>query len=111
MKMKHVSEGKPVENPAGIVRKTLAYNDEAMLCHFDLKQGAEIPLHDHRATQIGYIIRGRVRMLSEDPAKEVDAGAGDTYVFGPHEKDGTRVLEDAEYIEVFTPSRAEHKDC
>ena len=51
MKMKNVAEAKAVENPPKIIRKTLAYNDEAMLCHFVLKKGGKIPLHDHRAVR------------------------------------------------------------
>ena len=110
MKMKSVREGKPVENPPGIIRKTLAYDDEAMLCHFGLAKGAKIPLHEHRAVQIGYVIRGRVRFLAENPADEFEGGPGDSYVFSAHVKHGTIALEDGEYIEVFAPSRDEYKD-
>ncbi|MDO8335603.1 MAG: cupin domain-containing protein [Candidatus Saccharibacteria bacterium] len=110
MKMKSVSNAKPVEKPQGIIRRTLAYNDEAMLCHFVLKKGAEIPLHDHRATQIGYIIKGKVKLLAENPANETEAGEGDAYVFSAFVKHGTQVLEDSEYVEVFVPVRDEYKD-
>ena len=101
MKMKNVTEAKPVENPPGIIRKTLAYNDEAMLCHFNLKKGGKIPLHDHRATQIGYIIKGKVKFLAENPEDETFAQAGDSYVFSAYVKHGTEVIEDSEYVEVF----------
>lgn len=110
MKMKKVSEARPVEKPPGVTRKTLSYNREAMLCHFHLRKGAQIPLHDHRATQIGYILGGRVRFLREKPEDEFKVQAGDSYVFDPHIKHGTIALEDTEYIEVFTPSREEYKD-
>jgi len=108
--MKSFNEGKAVENPPGVVRKTLSYNDEAMLCTFSLKKDAKIPLHDHRATQIGYVISGKARFLAEDPANEFEGVAGDSYVFGPHVKHGTIALEDTEYVEVFTPARDEYKD-
>ena len=110
MKMKNISEAKPVENPPGIVRKTLSYNDEAMLCHFNLKKGSKIPLHDHRATQIGYIISGKVRFIAETTDKEFEANPGDSYVFSAFVKHGTDVLEDTEYVEVFVPVRDEYKD-
>ncbi|HDY64986.1 MAG TPA: cupin domain-containing protein [Phycisphaerae bacterium] len=109
-KMKNLSEGKPVEAPPGIVRKTLSYNDEAMLCYFSLQAGAEIPLHDHRATQIGYVISGEVRFLAENTDDEFEVVTGDSYVFNPHVKHGAVVLKDTEYIEVFTPPRGEYKD-
>ena len=108
--MKHVSEGKPVENPEGVVRKTLSYNDEAMLCHFVLAKGAKIPLHNHRATQIGYVVRGKARFIAERPEDEFEVGPGDSYVFGPFVKHGATALEETEYIEVFSPARDEYKD-
>ena len=80
MKMKNVAEGKPIENPPGVTRKTLAYNDEAMLCHFILQKGAQIPLHEHRASQIGYIVRGKARFLAEDKKDEFEVGPGDSEV-------------------------------
>ncbi len=110
MKMKTVAEGKAVENPEGVVRKTLAYNDESMLCHFTLKKGAKIPLHNHRATQIGFIVRGKARFLAEKPEDEFEGGAGQSYVFSQFVKHGTVALEETEYIEVFVPVRDEYKD-
>ena len=110
MKMKNASEGKPIENPAGVVRKTLSYNEEAMLCHFGVEKGSKIPLHNHRATQIGYIIKGKARFLAEDPEDEFEAAVGDSYVFGPYVKHGTIALEYTEYVEVFSPARDEYKD-
>ena len=40
-----------VENPPGILRTTLAYNAQMMLCHFKMKKGTKIPLHDHEAAR------------------------------------------------------------
>jgi quercetin dioxygenase-like cupin family protein len=110
MKMKKVQEAKPVENPPGVVRKTLAYNEEAQLCHFALAKGAKIPLHNHRATQIGYVVKGRVRFLAEAPEDEFEVEAGDSYVFSAWVKHGVVVLENSEFVEVFAPTRSEYKD-
>ena len=110
MKQKHVSEGKPIENPPGVIRKTLAYNEESMLCHFLLAKGSRIPLHNHRATQIGYVVRGKARFLAENPADEFEGGAGASYVFSAFVKHGTIALEETEYVEVFVPARDEYKD-
>ena len=110
MKMKSVTTGKPQENPPGVIRKTLSYNDEAMLCHFTLKKGAQIPLHSHRATQIGYVIKGKAKFLAENPTNEFEGQTGDSYVFSTFVKHGTIALEDTEYVEVFVPVRDEYKD-
>ena len=110
MKMKSVATGKPQEGPEGVTRKTLSYNDEAMLCHFILKKGAKIPLHNHRATQIGYVVRGKGRFLAETPEAEFEAEAGDSYVLSAFVKHGTVALEETEYVEVFVPPREEYMD-
>lgn len=110
MKMKNVSEAKGVENPTGVTRKTLSYNDEAMLCHFFLKKGSVIPLHEHRASQIGYLVKGKARFLAEKSEDEFFGTVGDSYVFSAHVKHGTEALEDTEYVEVFVPVRDEYKD-
>jgi quercetin dioxygenase-like cupin family protein len=110
MKMRNVSDGKPVENPPSIVRKTLAYNDEAMPRRFFLKEGSCIPLHSHRATQIGYVIAGKAGLIAEQPEDEFEVEAGDSYVFNSFVQHGTDVLEDAECVEVFVPAQDEYKD-
>ncbi len=110
MKMKNVGEAKGVENPPNVVRKTLAYNDEAMLCHFVLKKGAKIPLHEHRATQIGFVVRGRAKFIAENPEDEFEGAGGQSYVFSRFVKHGTIALEETEYVEVFVPVRDEYKD-
>ena len=110
MKMRHLNEGKAIESPPSVFRKTLAYNDEAMLCSFELKKGARIPLHNHRATQIGYIVSGNVQFISENNETNFEVSTGDSYVFNAYEKHGATALEDTFYIEVFTPVRDEYKD-
>ena len=110
MKMKNTADGESIENPPGITRTTLACCEEAMLCHFRLAKDAQIPLHDHRASQIGYVIKGRVRFIGETPEDEFEVKAGDSYAFNAFVKHGAAILEDSEFIEVFTPPRDEYKD-
>lgn len=110
MKTKHVNEANGIENPEGVFRKTLSYNEEAMLCHFHLKSGARIPLHHHRATQIGFVMKGKARFIAAKEEDEFQVGQGDTYVIPPFAEHGAIALEDTEYVEVFVPSRDEYKD-
>lgn len=107
--MKTTQPGTPVENPPGVTRTTLTYNDEAMMCRFTLKRGAQIPLHDHRATQIGYVLSGKARFLAEKPESEFEVETGDSYVFSAFVKHGAIALEETEYVEVFVPARDEYK--
>ena len=92
----------------GVYRKTMAYNDSVMLCYFDLEKNAEIPLHDHEAHQIGYVVSGKIQFITETRGDFL-AQEGDSYVFDSREKHGARVLETAEVIEVFCPTRNEYK--
>jgi quercetin dioxygenase-like cupin family protein len=97
-----------VENPPGVFRTTLAYNDQTMLCHFRMKAGARIPLHHHPAVQNGYAIQGKIQFFGEDgPSFIAEGGCG--YVFGANEPHGAEVLSDAEVIECFSPKRPEYE--
>lgn len=96
-----------VENPPGVFRTTLAWNEQTMLCHFRMKKGARIPLHDHPAAQNGYMVSGKVRFLNRD-GEVVLAVAGTGYCFAPHETHGAEVLEDSVAIECFSPARPEY---
>ena len=100
-------ESQTVENPPGIFRTTLSYNQEIMLCHFRMTPGASIPLHDHEAVQNGYVISGKVRFLTPEGEAFV-AVTGTSYAFGSHEKHGAEVIEEAEVIECFAPMRPEY---
>ena len=96
-----------VESPPGICRTTLAYRDEIMFCHFDMKKGASIPLHNHEAVQCGYVIQGKVKFVKQNESEFI-AEAGDSYVFASKESHGADVLEDSEVVECFAPMRPEY---
>jgi len=102
----HVSKEKSVENPKGITRTTLTYNKDIMLCHFKLDKGAEIPRHNHPAVQIGYVVKGKVLFTRND--EEFLAEPGISYLFQSQEYHSAKVLEDAELVECFTPTREEY---
>lgn len=100
---------KPINPIPGIYRKTLRYNKDIMLCHFKLEKDAKIPLHDHEAQQIGYVIKGKIQFNTENDQNNFIAIKGDSYVFDSHEKHGAQILKNAEVIEVFHPSREDYK--
>ena len=95
------------ENPPGIFRSTLSFSEKIMLCHFAMKKGAQIPLHDHVAVQCGYVISGEVRFFKEDDSG-FTATAGTSYVFASNEKHGADVVQDAKVVECFAPMRPEY---
>jgi quercetin dioxygenase-like cupin family protein len=97
------------ENPPGVLRTTLSYHDQSMLCHFLLRRGARIPLHQHEAVQHGYVLRGRVRFLLKD-GSGFEAAAGSSYVFDRNLEHGAEALEESEVLDFFTPMRPEYAD-
>ena len=99
-----------VENPKGIFRTTLSYNDQVMICHFTMTKGAEIPLHHHPAAQSGYVISGKVEFRRGEGDKTFLTVPGTGYSFAPDEPHGAHVLEESEVIEVFAPMRPEYAD-
>jgi quercetin dioxygenase-like cupin family protein len=110
VKMHSLQDVTGVESVPGVIRRTLAHNEEGMLCHFAIRKGSRVPLHSHRASQIGFVISGRARFLGEGSKEAFLAAPGDSYAFGPHEVHGLEALEDCEYIEAFSPPRPEYLD-
>lgn len=96
-----------VEILHGIYRKTLTYNKNIMLCYFNLIKGSQIPLHSHKEHQIGYVLKGKLKFITENG--EFIAKEGDSYVFNSNEKHGAVILEDTDVIDVFSPAREDYK--
>ena len=110
MKQKNVATAKAVDMLPGITRRTLSYNEQAMLCHIEMKKGSAIPLHSHEAVQIGMCQSGKMRFIGETAADEFIAEAGDSYIMASNKPHGGEALEDSVLIEVFAPSRPEYAD-
>jgi quercetin dioxygenase-like cupin family protein len=104
-----LAEVKAAEMKSGLLtRHTLAYNEEMMLCHFALKKGLRLELHQHVAAQIGYVLKGKVKFIKADGTSFI-ATAGTSYVFDSHEVHGIEeVYEPSEFIECFAPMRPEY---
>ncbi|MHA2391042.1 MAG: cupin domain-containing protein [Promethearchaeota archaeon] len=97
----------PIEMLKGVFRKTMLFNDNIMLCYFLLDKNAEIPMHNHKEHQVGYVIKGRLKFLTENG--EFVVAEGDSYIFDSNEPHGAIILEDSEVIDVFSPSRDDYK--
>lgn len=96
-----------VEKVPGIYRTTMSYNKDCQLCYFTLEKGAHLDIHTHEAVQNGYVISGKIVLIQPDGVR-IERGPGCGYVFDSNEPHGLEVLEDTEFIEVFTPSRDEY---
>ena len=99
---------KAVEMKPGITRRTLVYNDEVMLCHFTLEQGATLELHQHATVQSGYVLKGKLKFIKADGTSFI-ARTATSYVFDSHEVHGIgEVYELSEVVECFAPMRPEY---
>jgi len=96
----------PTNQLKGVYRKTLIYDDSMMLCHFTLEKNAKIPKHSHKENQIGYVIKGKIKFLTDE--KEFIAKEGDSYLFKSNERHGALILENSEVIDVFNPLRQDY---
>ncbi len=104
----NIDDVKSIKILEGIYRKTITYNDKVMLCHFILETGAKLPLHDHEAHQIGYVISGKLKFIYEIQGEFI-AESGDSYFFKLYGKHGAFVIEKSELIDIFSPSRDDYK--
>lgn len=100
-------ERKHSEIMPGIVRTTMSFGEDSMMCVFEMKKGAIIPLHEHPASQNGFIISGKVELDTGNEGEERIAVAGDGYYIPSHALHGMRVLEDSRIVENFSPCRKE----
>lgn len=100
------ADTKAVEQVPGVTRRTMSYNEEIMMCQFELQTGAEIALHAHAAIQNGYVLSGRMQFFKQD-GSSVIVEEGDSYVFDSNEPHGVTCLEHAFVVENFLPARKE----
>lgn len=96
-----------VQQKPGLVRKTMSYIDDIMMCLFEQDTGTVVDLHTHAAVQNGYVVSGKLEFCKADGTKVI-AEAGDSYAFASNEPHGSVCLEHAVFIENFTPSREEY---
>lgn len=67
--------------------------------------GNLIPFHAHPNEQAGYILSGKVRVLTRDSESEL--GPGDSYAIPAGIEHSIVILEDAEELQCFSPPRAD----
>lgn len=107
MKILNYKDVEPVEMVPGIFRHTLIYTENVMMVHFDLRKNAELPLHSHPHTQMGYVVKGELEFHIYE--KKYILKSGDSYLAPSNVKHGAKVLEDCIVIDVFNPVREDYK--
>ena len=90
----------------GIERKTLVYGEKTLMTEFRLRKGAVLPRHVHPHEQIGYLVKGRIRLSIG--TEEYEAEAGDSWCIPGGVEHGADILKDSVAIEVFSPVREDY---
>ena len=105
--IKNKVDVQPIKILEGVYRRTLVYDNNLMICYFTLEKNAEVPLHTHKEHQIAYIIKGKLKFITEH--RDFICKEGDNYIFGSNEKRGALILENSEVIDVFNLTREDYK--
>ncbi len=100
---KDISEVEGIVVGKGINRRVLVSSEHLMLVHFELEEGAEIPMHEHPHEQAGFLLKGRIKVTSGE--KEYLLEEGQSYLITPNKKHEVLALEYSQVLDVFLPPR------
>lgn len=98
------TEAKPRQS-FGVSFDLLATGPESMMTKMRYRRENVIPFHSHPNEQIGYVLSGRIRVLTRDSQHELSAG--DTYAIPANVEHSIEIIEAADEVQVFTPLRAD----
>lgn len=91
----------------GVAFELLATGPQCMMTKMHYRVGNRIPFHAHPNEQIGYLLFGRVRVLTRDVTLEL--APGDTYSIPANVEHSIEILEDSDELQVFSPPRPEFR--
>jgi quercetin dioxygenase-like cupin family protein len=97
----------PVEMLPGLVRRTLAVGDRAMVAEFRGQAGVVIAEHSHPQEQVGYVVSGNMAIIIAGVENVVRPG--DSYAIGGGVPHGARFLTDLVVVEAFAPPRDDYR--
>lgn len=86
-----------------LTTRRYVYGEKAMLARFDFKKGAIVPKHQHPNEQITYILKGAVRVTTDE--KQYIVKAGQVLIIPPNTFHQFEALEDTIDLDVFSPPR------
>jgi len=81
------------ESCAGVLLRTLVPGPTVMLSEMVYRRRAETPVHTHASDQVGYVVKGRLRLRLGEQDRLVSTG--DTYVVPADVAHRLQALDDA----------------
>jgi quercetin dioxygenase-like cupin family protein len=100
---------KPVKSAYGVEFKALATGDRIMCTIMRFKKGGKVPKHKHPAEQVGYLIKGKFKLWINDEMIGI-LEPGDSYAIKSGEIHSMEMLENSEWVDMFSPPREEYMD-
>jgi quercetin dioxygenase-like cupin family protein len=100
------TESKP-RTSFGVAFELLATGPMSMLTKMHYRKENVIPFHSHPNEQTGYLLSGRIRVLTRDFRS--DLGPGDSYSIPANVEHSIEILEPADEVQVFTPPREDFR--
>jgi quercetin dioxygenase-like cupin family protein len=95
------------ETLSGVKIKTLVYGENTLMTEFVLSMGAILPEHQHVHEQIGYLVKGQIKLFIESESQIIYPG--DSWCVPSNSKHRAEIIEDSIAIEIFSPCREEYK--
>jgi unsaturated pyranuronate lyase len=89
----------------GVSFDLLAIGPASMSAQMHYRVGNVIPFHAHPNEQAGYVLSGRIRVLTRDSESEL--GLGDSYAIPAGIEHSIVILENSEELQVFSPPRVD----
>lgn len=90
----------------GIEQKTLVYGDSTLMVEFRLQKGAVLPLHSHPHEQIGYLVKGQIKLTVGADVHDVQPG--DSWCIPGDVPHCAEIMEESVAVEVFSPVREDY---
>jgi quercetin dioxygenase-like cupin family protein len=97
---------KQVEMAPGVLRRTLGHGTEMLMAEFNLAAGSEVATHSHPHAQVGYVVRGSMRLTIGEDTRVCKAG--DSYYIPGNVPHQGGAVEDSLVIDVFHPRREDY---
>ncbi|MCG6877953.1 MAG: NUDIX domain-containing protein [Deltaproteobacteria bacterium] len=90
----------------GVRLKSLTNGEKTHMCEFMIDGGSEIPEHSHPHEQTGYLVSGKLTLITED--QRFDAEPGDSWSIPENVPHSATAINDSVIVEVFSPVRKEY---
>lgn len=91
----------------GVNFDLLAEGHASMMTLMHYTVASVIPFHSHPNEQIGYILSGKVRVITRET--KIELGAGDSYAIPASIEHSIEIIENAKELQVFSPPRPEFR--